>query len=94
MSESQATEPSPASGGATEGPIPFMQRLLDNPFLLLFIGVVVPTVFYLIWGNYEMVLTITPDETGVFSVVCNEFCGIGHHVMLGRIYVVEPGGGS
>ena len=39
--------------------------------------------------NYELVLTITPDETGVFGVVCNEFCGIGHHIMVGRIYVVE-----
>jgi len=35
--------------------IPFMQRLLDNPFLLLFLGVVVPTVFYLIWGVMEIV---------------------------------------
>lgn len=39
--------------------------------------------------NYEMVLTITPDESGVFSVVCNEFCGIGHHQMVGRIYVTD-----
>ena len=39
--------------------------------------------------NYEMVLTITPDETGVFSVVCNEFCGIGHHQMVGRIHVTD-----
>ena len=36
-------------------PIPFMQRLLDNPFLLLLLGIVVPTVFYLIWGIMEMV---------------------------------------
>ena len=35
-------------------PVPFMQRVLDNPFLLLFIGVVVPTVFYLIWGVMEI----------------------------------------
>ena len=34
---------------------PFMQRLLDNPFLLLFLGVVVPTVFYMIWGIMEIV---------------------------------------
>ena len=34
--------------------IPFMQRLLDNPFLLLFLGVVVPTVFYVIWGVMEI----------------------------------------
>jgi cytochrome c oxidase subunit 2 len=39
--------------------------------------------------NYDLVLTVTPDEAGVFSVVCNEFCGIGHHNMIGRIHVVE-----
>ena len=30
--------------------IPFFQRMLDNPFLLLFIGVAMPTVFYVLWG--------------------------------------------
>jgi len=35
--------------------VPIMQRILDNPFLLLFIGVVVPTVFYVIWGIMELV---------------------------------------
>lgn len=35
--------------------IPFMQRLLDNPFLLLFLGVVVPTVLYIIWGILELI---------------------------------------
>ncbi len=39
--------------------------------------------------GYEMVLTVTPDETGVFTIVCNEFCGIGHHNMVGRIHIVE-----
>lgn len=39
--------------------------------------------------GYEMVLTITPDSTGEFTIVCNEYCGIGHHQMLGRIHVVE-----
>jgi cytochrome c oxidase subunit 2 len=42
----------------------------------------------------EHVLTITPTEAGVFSVVCNEFCGVGHHQMTGRIRVVEPGKGG
>lgn len=37
-----------------EEPVPAMQQLLDNPFLLLFIGVVMPTVFYLIWGVMEI----------------------------------------
>jgi hypothetical protein len=36
-------------------PIPAMQQVLDNPFLLLFIGVTVPTVFYIIWGIMEIV---------------------------------------
>ena len=39
--------------------------------------------------GYEMVLNITPDKAGVYGVVCNEYCGIGHHSMLGRIYVKE-----
>jgi cytochrome c oxidase subunit 2 len=37
----------------------------------------------------EHVLTLTPTEAGTFGVVCNEFCGIGHHTMTGRIYVTE-----
>lgn len=35
--------------------IPVMQRILDNPFILLFIGIVFPAVFYIIWGIMEIV---------------------------------------
>ena len=35
--------------------VPVMQQILDNPFLLLFLGVVVPTVFYIVWGVMEIV---------------------------------------
>lgn len=35
-------------------PIPVMQRILDNPFLLLFLGVTIPTVLYLLWGVMEL----------------------------------------
>ena len=35
--------------------------------------------------GYGMVMTVTPDSAGEFSVVCNEYCGIGHHTMLGKI---------
>ncbi len=35
--------------------IPIFQRILDNPFILLFVGVVLPTVFYIIWGIMEIV---------------------------------------
>lgn len=34
---------------------PAMQRILDNPFILLFIGVVFPAIFYIIWGVMEIV---------------------------------------
>jgi cytochrome c oxidase subunit II len=37
--------------------------------------------------GYDHVLTITPTSKGEFPVVCNEFCGIGHHLMTGRILV-------
>ncbi len=35
--------------------VPVMQRLLDNPFLLLFLGITVPAVFYIIWGVMEII---------------------------------------
>lgn len=41
--------------------IPAMQSLIDNPFLLLFIGVAMPTVFYIVWGIMEIVtLPVAP----------------------------------
>lgn len=41
--------------------IPGLQALMDNPFLLLFIGVVMPTVFYVIWGLMEIItLPVAP----------------------------------
>ncbi|GMU67961.1 MAG: hypothetical protein AMXMBFR37_02940 [Steroidobacteraceae bacterium] len=37
--------------------IPLMQQLLDNPFLLLFLGVMIPMVVYILWGVID-ILTI------------------------------------
>jgi len=31
-----------------------MQRILDNPFLLLFFGVTLPTVLFILWGVMEI----------------------------------------
>ena len=39
--------------------------------------------------GYEMVMTLTPNQSGSFSIICNEYCGIGHHSMVGKIYVTE-----
>jgi cytochrome c oxidase subunit 2 len=39
--------------------------------------------------GYEMVVNITPTSSGEFGIVCNEYCGLGHHTMTGRIYVLD-----
>ena len=55
MAESDASGPrSPGSEPGEDEQIPVMQRVLDNPFLLLFLGVTVPAVFYVIWGVMEI----------------------------------------
>jgi hypothetical protein len=41
--------------GSRDEAIPVMQRVLDNPFLLLFLGIVMPTVFYILWGIMEVI---------------------------------------
>jgi len=48
------SEQDSANAGGDE-PMPFMQKLLDSPFILLFIGVAMPTVIYIIWGVMEIV---------------------------------------
>ena len=42
---------------ADTGRVPLMQQLLDNPFLLLFLGVLIPMVVYTLWGVID-ILTI------------------------------------
>ncbi len=37
--------------------VPFMQQLLDNPFLLLFLGVMIPMIVYSLWGVID-ILTV------------------------------------
>ena len=39
------------------GDVPFMRQLLDNPFVLLFLGVMIPMVVYTLWGVID-ILTI------------------------------------
>ena len=34
--------------------VPTMQRILDDPFLLLFLGITIPTVLYVVWGVMEV----------------------------------------
>ena len=49
--------------------------------------------------DYDYGLRVTPNATGDFRIICNEFCGIGHHLMVGRVIVEDaeptaPTGGA
>ena len=39
--------------------------------------------------GYEHIVTLTPTTPGTYGIVCNEYCGIGHHTMASRLYVVK-----
>lgn len=39
--------------------------------------------------GYDYGLRVTPTESGDFRIVCNEFCGIGHHIMVGKVIVTD-----
>jgi cytochrome c oxidase subunit 2 len=40
--------------------------------------------------GYDYGLRVRPNASGDFRIICNEFCGIGHHVMVGRVIVEDP----
>lgn len=37
--------------------------------------------------GYEYVVSMTFDEPGVYNIICQEYCGIGHHVMVSKLIV-------
>jgi hypothetical protein len=49
----------PAGSSPTQQRVPRMQLLLDDVFLLLIVGFVVPTVLYIAWGLVSM-LSVPP----------------------------------
>ena len=42
--------------------------------------------------GYDYGLRVTPNAAGDFRIICNEFCGIGHHTMVGKVIVVDSTG--
>lgn len=42
--------------------------------------------------GFDYALRVTPTASGDFRIICNEFCGIGHHTMVGRVIVVDSTG--
>ncbi|NIP73642.1 MAG: hypothetical protein GWO16_11720 [Gammaproteobacteria bacterium] len=51
MTAQERSSPSPRQPEAPEGGlrVPAAQRLLDDPYFLLLIGIAVPTAIYLVW---------------------------------------------
>lgn len=39
--------------------------------------------------GYDYALKVVPNKAGDFRIICNEFCGIGHHLMIGKVLVEE-----
>lgn len=54
MAQSGAAPPGETEATKPEH-VPLMQRVADNPFLLLFIGVASPAIFYLLWGLMDII---------------------------------------
>jgi cytochrome c oxidase subunit 2 len=42
--------------------------------------------------GYDYGLRVRPNQAGEFEIICNEFCGIGHHLMVGKVIVVPADG--
>ena len=41
--------------------------------------------------GYDYALKVVPTQAGDYRVICNEFCGIGHHLMIGKVEVLPAG---
>jgi cytochrome c oxidase subunit 2 len=39
--------------------------------------------------GYDYGLRVRPTAAGEFEIICNEFCGVGHHLMVGKV-IVKP----
>ena len=39
--------------------------------------------------GYDYGLRVVPNRSGDFRIICNEFCGIGHHLMVGKVTVLD-----
>jgi cytochrome c oxidase subunit 2 len=39
--------------------------------------------------GYEWVYSFTLTKAGEYTLICNDYCGLGHHAMVGKILVEE-----
>ncbi len=57
MPQDSKTDATPHQADDPNEPVPLMQQLLDNPFILLFLGVMIPMIVYTLWGVID-ILTV------------------------------------
>ena len=57
MSQNSNIDTTPHQADDPNAPVPLMQQLLDNPFILLFLGVMIPMIVYTLWGVID-ILTV------------------------------------
>ena len=57
MSQNNNIDATPHQTDDPNAPVPLMQQLLDNPFILLFLGVMIPMIVYTLWGVID-ILTV------------------------------------
>ena len=57
MSQNNNIDATPHQADDPNVPVPLMQQLLDNPFILLFLGVMIPMIVYTLWGVID-ILTV------------------------------------
>ena len=62
---------------------------ITSPDVLHGFQVVGTNVNAMVAPGYVTQITTTFDRPGEYLVVCNEYCGLGHHVMAGRLIVEE-----
>ena len=42
---------------------------------------------FMVLPDYDYVIELVPTESGEFNIVCNEYCYVGHHLMVGKLIV-------
>lgn len=43
--------------------------------------------------GYDYVVLFTPTRSGEYFIVCNEYCFVGHHLMVGKLIVADSAAG-
>lgn len=62
---------------------------VTSPDILHGFQIVRTNVNMMIAPGYVSQVTTTFEQPGEYLIVCNEYCGLGHHLMAGKVIVEE-----